>query len=123
MEIIRRPGYVEINLPELLDPDPRLDNISRVFTAVQPGTHNMLLNLSEYQGVVVEVSNSRIVHSSRTIVSALESMTDTMEQIAVYVRLRHVAIAEAYVKQLERSGFKTRLFTDMNRATGWLGNR
>ena len=123
MEIIRRPGYVEINLPELLDPDPRLDNISRVFTAVQPGTHNMLLNLSEYQGLVVEVSNSRIVHSSRTIVSALESMTDTMEQIAVYVRLRHVPIAEAYVMQLERSGFKTRLFTDLNRAAGWLGNR
>ena len=106
MEIIRHPGYVEINFPELLDPDPRLDNISRVFTAIQPGTHNMLLNLSEYRGLVEEVSDSRIVHSSRTIVSALESMTDTMEQIAIYVRSRHVPIASAYVRQLERAGFK-----------------
>lgn len=47
MEIIRHPGYVEINFPELLEPDPPLDNISRLFTAIQPGSSNLLFNLAE----------------------------------------------------------------------------
>ena len=123
MEITRHPEYVEINFPELLDPDPRLDNITRVFTAIQPGSHNLLINPSEYRGLCGEVSKSRIIYSSRAIISALESMSDVMELIAIYVRSKQVADASPYVQQLEQAGFKTRLFTDRAKAVGWLGTR
>lgn len=70
---------------------------------------------------MVEMSDTRIAYTSRTIVAALESMSDTMEQIAVYVQPRHVSVARPYVRLLEGAGFKTRLFTDRAKAMGWLG--
>ncbi len=123
MEIIRHSGYVEIVFPELLDSDPRLDNITRVFTAIQPGSHNLLINLSGYRGVGGEPSESRVVHSSRVIVAALESMSDSMEQIAIYVRSTQMENVRPYVRQLEMAGFKTRLFTDRSKAIGWVDMR
>jgi len=121
MELIRHPGYMEIKFPELLEPDPQLDNIARVFTAVQPGTNNLLINLSEYRGRKAELSESHIVHSTRTIVAALESMSDVMEQIAIYVRSDHAPTARAYAQHLEDAGYRTRLFTDRLKALGWIG--
>jgi hypothetical protein len=123
MEIIRHPGFLEIKLPDFFSLDPRTDNLSRVFTAVQPGTTSLLLDITEHRQKNIAPDATDILHGARMLRDALNAMTDNIETIALVVRPSHKDAVEAYRKRLEEYGFKVHLFTDRHRAASWLGGR
>ncbi len=123
MELHRHPGFVEIAYPEFFGRDPRLDNFSRMVTARQPGTHNLLLNLTGSLGKPEQRDGSDIRHFVRTMKDAFESLSDTVELIAILVRKNQQELTQPYIRELEALGYDVRLFTDRSHASGWLAIR
>jgi hypothetical protein len=123
MELHRHPGFVEIDYPEFFSRDPRLDNFSRIVTVRQPGTHNLLLNLAGGRGEPAKRDDSEVRHFVRSMNDAFESLSDSVELIAILARRDQQAAAEPFVRELESLGYEARLFTDRNRASGWLTAR
>jgi len=121
MEILRRCGYLEIRLPELLDLEPRVDNFARIFSAVQPGTHNLLLDLSGDRRRPGRRSHAEIVRIVRTMLAAFRNMKDEVELLAFLVRADQVPHILPYVRLLEQAGYVSRLFVDPLRARRWVG--
>ncbi len=122
MEIIRHPGYMEFQMPEFFDLDPRMDNLSRIFSAVQPGAHNLLLDLTGYHDKPPARDEVEVLHFTRALGEAFMSITDEVDLIAILVDPEMLEEAKAYAKTLESVGFEVRLFTDRPGAAGWLGN-
>jgi hypothetical protein len=122
MEIVRHPGYLEIRLPEFFDLDPRIDNLARVFSAVQPGTHNLLLNLTGQLKQPRSRDDAEIVYFSRALEGALKSITVEVEMVAFLVTAKLQNEILQYARLVESAGFDVRVFTNKQRAIGWLGH-
>ncbi len=120
MELQRHPGFVEIVYPEFFGREPRLDNFSRIVTARQPGTHNLLLDLSGHQGVPEKRDDTDVRHFVRAMIDAFESLSDAVELVALLVRADQRNAAQSYVRELEAMGYDVRLFTSRHQAHGWL---
>jgi len=120
MESLGHPGFVEIVYPEFFSRDPRLDNLARIVTARQPGTHNLLLDLSGFDGEPAKRDESDVRHFARTMNDAFEAMSDALELLALLVRPEHLQAARPYVRELEACGYDVRLFSERAHAAGWL---
>jgi hypothetical protein len=123
MELHRHPGFVEIDYPEFFSRDPRLDNFSRIVTAQQPGTHNLLLNLTGGRGKPAQRDDSEVRHFVRGMIDAFESLSDSVELIAILVRKDQQEAVRPYVRELELLSYDAQFFTDRSRASGWLTAR
>ena len=123
MELHRHPGFVEIAYPEFFSREPRLDNLSRMVSARQPGTHNLMLDLTGHTGRPENRDRSDVRHFVRAINDAFESLSDAVELIALLVRKDQREQSLPYVQELEAAGYDVRLFTERTQAAGWLSIR
>ena len=120
MEIRRHPDHLEFKLPEFFDLDPRVDNFSRIFTAVQPGVGNLLLDLSGRGCALRKRDDTEIAYFCRSLASAFAGMTDMVDFIAILARPDDAPHVEPYVRHLEQAGYVAKLFTDRAKALGWI---
>lgn len=120
MEILRHPGYVEVRLPELFDLERPYENLSRALTAVQPGSHNLLIDVSGRSRPLPSPDDSDLRHLCRNIADALAAMTDLPELLALLARPSQVPVLRLYLARLEQLGYGMRLFTDRHQAESWL---
>ncbi len=120
MDIVRHPDFLEYRIPEFFDLDPRIDNLSRLFSASQPGLHHLLLNLEGRAKTHASRDQEEIGYFCRALVAALQSTCDEIEVIGFLVSRQGQEELVPYVQALEGSGYQTRLFTNRHRAEGWL---
>ncbi len=121
MKILRHPGFIEISYPEFFKREPRMDNFCRLFTASQPGTHNLLIDLSGHRGEAQRRDRDDVRRFARALADAFNSMSDNMELIGVLARSDQTTVLQAYVDELERLGYGVRVFTERTHAMNWVG--
>lgn len=112
MEIIRHPGFLEIMLPEFFELDPRTDNFSRIFSAEQPGTHSLLINLTGHVRVPRYRDIQEELHFCRALEDAFRSITDDIEIIIFLVNSKTHEAIKPYAKMLRNAGFNVKVSTN-----------
>ncbi len=112
MEIVRHPSFLEIILPEFFELDPRTDNFSRIFSAEQPGTHSILINLTGHVRVPRFRDIQEDLHFCRALEDAFKSITDEIEIIVFLVDSRTRKAIKPYAKMLSSAGFNVKVSTN-----------
>ncbi len=120
MKIQRYPGYVQVSYPEMFGRNHRLDNLTRMFTAIQPGSRNLLIDISGHSGQAEKRDRDEVRHFARTMADAFKAMSDQMELVGIICRTDQQRLVQAYIDELERLGYGVRLFTEHNAAVDWV---
>lgn len=121
MKIHRHPGFVEISYPEFFDRNPRIDNFSRLFTVSQPGTHNLLVDLSGHSREMAKRDRDDIRHFARALADAFNAMSYNLELIGILARSDQSESLLPYQNELEKLGYGVRIFTERRHAVDWVG--